>query len=185
LVIEVQDTQLEIGTAVCANATEVANELRELRFQAGAAAAAEDLEILSAGVHPFSGWEDQRLSDEERPRMLAGLFGQVLRQQHICGLHIHVQIPERYDRIRLMNVVRLYAPHFLALACSSPLYLGTDSGFASFRSIAWRSYPFSRVPPRFESADEFNRFIAMLIRNGAIPDAKTVYWTAPASGIMI
>lgn len=181
LVGEVQDTQLEIGTPVCATASEVVDRLRDLRFQASAAAAAEDLEILAAGMHPFSSWEHQRMSSGERPRMLARRFGQVLREQHMCGLHVHVAVPEQHDRARLMNVVREYIPHFLALACSSPIHLGSDTGFASYRAIAWRSYPFAGVPPRFESTAQYDRFIDMLIRSGAIPDGKTVYWSVRPS----
>jgi carboxylate-amine ligase len=45
---EVQDTVLEIGTPVCRTAAEAAARLRERRFQASAAAAAEDLDSASA-----------------------------------------------------------------------------------------------------------------------------------------
>jgi glutamate---cysteine ligase / carboxylate-amine ligase len=177
LVGEVQESQVEIGTPICGNASEVADSLRDLRFEASYAAAAEEMDILSVGVHPFSGWEDQQMSLDERPKLIAHLFGQLIRQQLTCGLHIHIAIPERHDRARLMNVVREYIPHFLALACSSPLYLGADTGFASFRGTAWRHYPFNGAPPRFESTEEYDRYLEMLIRTGAIPDGKTVYWS--------
>lgn len=181
LVGEVQESQVEIGTPICATAAEAAEALRQLRFQASSAAAARELDILSMGIHPFSGWQDQHMSIEERPKLIANLFGQLIRQQHTCGLHVHVCVPAKHDRVRLMNVVREYIPHFLALSCSSPLYMGADTGFASFRATAWRNYPFSGAPPRFESADEYDRYIGMLIRTGAIPDGKTVYWSVRPS----
>jgi glutamate---cysteine ligase / carboxylate-amine ligase len=178
---EVQDTMLEIGTPVSRDTTEVAAALRERRFQASAAAATEDLEIMAAGIHPFSGWRGQQMTDADRPRMLVGLFGQLLRRMHICGMHVHVSVPEECDRIRLMNVVRAYGPHLLALSCSSPYYLGEDSGFASFRTIAWRGFSFVGAPPRCSSEAEYRGFLQLLIRAGVIPDERTVYWSVRPS----
>lgn len=179
---EVQDTMLEIGTPICRDAAELADRLRERRFQASAAAAAEDLEILAAGGHPFSDTTLHQLTDEERPRMLFGLFRHLLRQQHIWGMHVHVAIPDELDRIVLMNTVRAYAPHLMALACSSPFQLGVDTGFASFRAIVWRTFPFTGTPPHFDSAVEYRAFTERLLRAGVIPDERTLYWSVRPSG---
>jgi glutamate---cysteine ligase / carboxylate-amine ligase len=178
---EVQDSMLEIGTPTCGNAAELTQWLKERRFQAATAAAAEDLEVIAAGTHPFSRWQDQELAEGERPRLLSGLFRQVLRQQHICGMHVHVAIPEEHDRVVLMNVVRSYTPHLLALACSSPYQLGEDTGFDSFRSVYWRGFPFTGNPPRFASAEEFDAYLEVLLRAGVIPDKRTVYWSVRPS----
>ncbi|MEX2582368.1 MAG: glutamate-cysteine ligase family protein, partial [Gemmatimonadota bacterium] len=150
---EVQETMLEISTPIATTARELNVRLRERRFQAAAAAAAEDLDLLAIGSHPFSSWQRQHLSDAARPRMLETFFRQVLRQQHICGMHIHVGVPEEIDRVVLMNAIRAFSPHLLALSCSSPFHLGDDTGFASFRSIIWRAFPFAGAPPRFESPE--------------------------------
>lgn len=178
---EVQDTMLEIGTPVCRTAAELADRLRERRFQASAAAAAEDLEIVSAGAHPFSGSLHHKLTDAERPRMLYGLFRHLLRQPHIWGMHVHVAIPPEHDRVALMNTVRAFSPHLMALACSSPFQLGLDTGFASFRAIVWRTFPFTGAPPRFASADEYAALIDLLLRAGVVPDARTLYWSVRPS----
>lgn len=174
---EAQETMLEIGTPVSRSAEELAVALRERRFQASAAAAAEDLEIVAAGAHPYSEWQQHSASAASRPRMLMGLFRQVMRQEHIFGMHVHVAIPEDVDRLKLMNRLRGYAPHLIALAASSPFMLGEDTGFSSMRTISWRRFPFTGVPPRFESEDEYDAYIDVLLRGGAIPDARTVYWS--------
>lgn len=174
---EVQDSMLEIGTPVCRDAGEIAASLRERRFQASAAAASEDLEIVAAGTHPFSTWRAQVLTDGSRPRMLATLFRQLLRRQTIWGMHIHVAIPEEIDRIKLMNVVRTFGPHLLALSCSSPFDSGGDTGYASYRTVAWRGFPFVGVPPHFESAAQHRAYIDLLLEAGTIPDERTLYWS--------
>jgi glutamate---cysteine ligase / carboxylate-amine ligase len=174
---EAQETMLEIGTPASHDAEEVAEALRQRRFQAGAAAGAEDLEILAAGAHPFSGWKHQEASAAERPKMLMGLFRQILRQEHIFGMHVHVAVPEEFDRVVLMRRVRAYAPHLIALSSSSPFLLGEDTGFSSFRVVSWRRFPFAGVPPGFRDSDEYQSFMDVLIRGGAIPDPRTVYWS--------
>jgi carboxylate-amine ligase len=178
---EVQDTMLEIGTPICRDAAEIADSLRERRFQASAAAAAEDLEILAAGVHPFSDWAHQKLTDGDRPRMLLGIFRHILQRQHIWGMHVHVAVPPEIDRAVLMNSVRAYSPHLLALSCSSPFQVGVDTGFASFRGVAWRTFPFTGAPPRFDSDDDYRKFVAGLLKAGTIPDARTIYWSVRPS----
>lgn len=178
---EVQDSMLEVGTPPAASLAEVEAALRERRFQASSAAAAEDLEIFAAGIHPFSPWQEQSLSREQRPRQLLRVFGQLLRQQNISGMHIHVGIPDHLDRARIMNVVRGYTPHLLALSCSSPFSLGNDTGFRSFRPLIWRGFPFTGAPPSFESDDEYRRFVQLLQRGGMLMDERTLYWSVRPS----
>ena len=178
---EVKDTMLEIGTPPCRDAAELGARLRERRFQASAAAASEDLEIVAAGMHPFTDWQEQFITDESRPRMLAGVFRQLLLQQSIWGMHVHVAIPPHRDRVALMNTVRTYGAHLLALSCSSPFHLGVDTGFASFRTIAWRGYPFVGVPPRFDSSAEYRAYVDLLLEVGTIPDERTLYWSVRPS----
>lgn len=178
---EIQESMLEVGTPPARNLAEVETALRERRFQASSAAAAEDLEIFAAGIHPFSPWQQQSLSREQRPRQLLRVFGQLLRQQNISGMHIHVGIPEDLDRAHIMNVVRGYTPHLLALSCSSPFSLGNDTGFCSFRAVIWRGFPFTGAPPFFASDDEYRAFVQLLQRGGMIMDERTLYWSVRPS----
>ena len=178
---EVKETMVEVGTPVCVDASELMARLRERRFQASAAAAAEDLEIVAAGTHPFSRNEDQPIASDARPQMLARLFGQLLREHSIWGMHVHVAVPSRHDRATLMNTVRTYGPHLLALSCSSPFHLGGDTGFASFRTVSWRGFPFAGVPPCFDSFDEYRAYVNLLLEVGTIPDERTLYWSVRPS----
>lgn len=178
---EVKDAMLEIGTPVCRTAEELTARLRDRRFQASAAAASEDLEIVASGMHPFSSWRAHFLTDGSRPRMLAEVFRQLLFRQNIWGMHVHVAVPEEYDRAVLMNTVRTFGPQLLALSCSSPFESGVDTGYASYRTVVWRGFPFVGVPPRFESWDEYRKFIDLLLRAGTIPDDRTLYWSVRPS----
>jgi glutamate---cysteine ligase / carboxylate-amine ligase len=173
---EVHETTLEIGTRVCADADEIAAELTRLRFQVGTAAAAEGFEIAAAGLHPFSRWEGQRRSEGERYRAIEARYGRLVRDEHIFGMHVHVEVP-RERRLELLRICRHYVPHLLALSASSPFLEGEDTGYASFRSILWRRWPMSGVPPDLASEAEYRELLTALKAAGAVQDNRTVYWS--------
>jgi glutamate---cysteine ligase / carboxylate-amine ligase len=171
---EIQESTIEIGTRVSANAQEVRGELRRLRAQAAAAAAAEDLQIVAAGVHPFSDWRRHRLTQTERYARMAQTYGRIMHDEHNFGMHIHVAVTG--DRMRLLNQLRSWIPHLIALACSSPIYEGSDTGFASYRTILWRRWPAAGPPPRMASDAEYRAYLEGLLRAGVIGDERNLYW---------
>lgn len=173
---ELQETTLEIGTPVCASAAELDRELRRLRFQVAATAAAVGLDIVAAGMHPFSRWESHQLARGDRYREIAARYGRVARDEHNFGMHVHVAVAPGRDRIRLLNVVRHYLPHLIALACSSPYFEGEDTGYASFRMVLWRRWPTAGVPPRLASEKEYEQFTDLMLRTTAIGDPRGLYW---------
>lgn len=174
---ELHETTVEIGTQVCANLAAVERELSRARFQAATTAAAEGLEIAAAGTHPFSGWQGHRFQKGERYREMSQRHDRIAREVNIFGMHVHVGVPEGTDRAVLMERVRGFVPHLLALSCSSPFLEAEDTGFASYRSILWRQYPYTGIPPRFDSEGEFREFIDLLLRSEAIRDRGNLYWS--------
>jgi glutamate---cysteine ligase / carboxylate-amine ligase len=177
LVAELQETTIEVGTPVCATGDAVAAELQRLRFQANTVAQSRGVAIVAAGLHPFSGWEGHHRPPLERYRAIEARYGRIARDEHIFGMHIHVGVPEGVDRVGIMNVARFYLPHLLALSASSPFMDGADTGFASFRTIMWRRWPNSGVPPRFESDAELQRYVDMLLDSGTMADPWNLYWS--------
>jgi glutamate---cysteine ligase / carboxylate-amine ligase len=174
---ELQESTIEVGTRVCSGTAAAQAELLRLRLQAATTAAAEDLEIVAAGLHPFSDWRQHERTVDERYARMAERYGRLARDEHIFGMHIHVAPPPELDRMKLLNVVRRYTPHLLALSCSSPFHEGDDTGFASYRMILWRRWPGSGLPPRLESDAEYRRHVDMLLRAGLLIDERSLYWT--------
>ncbi len=82
---ELMESVLEIATEPCANTTEAGTQLRALRRQVGASAAAKGLTIGSAGTHPFAMWEDARIVQRPRYRELVSALRFVARQELIFG----------------------------------------------------------------------------------------------------
>ena len=171
---ELQESTIEIGTSIASSSGEVAAELSRLRTQAAAAAAAHDLQVVAAGLHPFADWRGHELSAGERYARMGDTYGRIAHDEHNYGMHVHVAVEG--DRMRLLARVRRYVPHLLALACSSPFHEGTDSGYASFRMVLWRRWPGAGIPPRLASDDEYRRYVAAQIRAGVLGDERNLYW---------
>lgn len=178
LIAELQETTVEIGTPICSSAREVSTQLQRLRFQAGTVASSHGLAIVAAGLHPFSSWEGHERPALERYRSIEARYGRIARDEHIYGMHVHVGVPEGTERLALVNILRHYLPHLLALSASSPFFEGADTGFASFRTILWRRWPNSGIPPRFASDAEFDSYVGTLLDAGVMADPWNLYWSA-------
>jgi YbdK family carboxylate-amine ligase len=173
---ELQSSQLEIGTQVCRTLTELREDLVKARRAASKAAAQSSAAILAAGTHPFARWQDLQRVRLPRYDRLADRFGALADRQNICGLHVHVSVPDLATALAIMNRVRPYVPALAALTSSSPFHEGVDTGFASFRTMWWSMWPISGVPPLLPSAAAYERVVADLIAGGVIDDASTLYW---------
>ena len=66
-------------------------------------------------------------------------FQIVGRRNVVCGLHIHVAVPEEVDRVVIMNRVLPWLPLFLALSTSSPFWNRAPTGLLSYRQSAYEA----------------------------------------------
>ena len=174
---EVHETMLEVGTHICADATELRKEVRRLRLQVASTAASQELRVMAAGVHPFSRWQDQLMTRGERYDRIREHYARVVRTEQVFGMHVHVAVPEEADRIPLLTTARWFTPHLLALSCSSPFYERMDTGFASYRNILWRRLPLTGPFPAVASEEQYRRFTELLVSTGAAMDVGTIYWS--------
>jgi glutamate---cysteine ligase / carboxylate-amine ligase len=93
----------------------------------------------------------------------------VARSNLIFGLHVHVGIEDRETSIHLMNQMRYFLPHLLALSTNSPFWLGMNTGLKSYRCKVFDKFPRTNIPDTFASWAEFETFVNLLVR----PTAST------------
>src|SRR5262249_33856912 len=117
---EFLQSAVEIGTKICADTAEARDEVYRMRGTLADLLSARDLRLASAGTHPFSHWQDQRITAGERYQELEDEMRSVIRELLIFGLHVHVGIPDDDLRVEIMNEARYFLPHFMALSTSSP-----------------------------------------------------------------
>ena len=89
----------------------------------------------------------------------------VARANLIFGLHVHIGVEDRETAIQLMNEVRYFLPHLLALSANSPFWLGMDTGLKSYRCKVFDKFPRTNIPDTFTSWAEFESFVNLLIQH--------------------
>ncbi len=173
---EMHQSVVEAGSEICLNIDQARNEVYKLRNNLAKIAANHGLKIAAAGTHPFSRWEDQRITDHPRYHGVVKDFQQVARANLIFGLHVHIGIDDKEVAMHIMNAARYFLPHIFALSTNSPFWKGSNTGFKSYRSKIFDRFPRTGIPDYFNSYSEFTRFIDLLIKTGCIDDAKRIWW---------
>jgi glutamate---cysteine ligase / carboxylate-amine ligase len=173
---EMHQSIVETGTQICENVGELRIEMHRTRGELIAAAERAGLQVAAAGTHPFSSWIDQVISPGERYENIVEELQQLARSLLIFGMHIHVAMPDKQTTIDLMNMVRYFLPHLLALSTSSPFWMGRNTGLKSFRTTVFRRFPRTGIPELFQSWSEYENFTNLLVQTRCIDSPKKIWW---------
>ena len=173
---ELHQSIVEIGTEVCSTPAEARQEIVRLRRTLMELAARNGLKIAAAGTHPFSSWMTQEITPYERYLGVREDMQELAQQLLIFGTHVHIGIEDPEFRIDAMNVARYLLPHLLCLSTSSPFWMGRETGLKSYRSVIFRNFPRSGIPPYFTSAAEHRMLVETLVRTNSIPDGSKIWW---------
>jgi len=173
---EMIQSQVEVGTNICRNIEEARADITNLRSVIAGLTRKQGLAIVAASTHPISHWRDQQIFDDARYKLLIDELQMVASSLLICGLHVHVGIPDRERQIHIMNATRYFLPHVLALTTSSPFWLGFNTGLKSYRSEVFKKFPRTDIPDHFDSYAAFERYINLLVRTNCIDNGKKIWW---------
>lgn len=173
---EMHQSIVELGTTICADASELHQEILRIRTELCATADRAGLAVAAAGTHPFSSWIDQVISPGERYENIVEELQQLARSLLIFGMHVHVAMPDRTSAIDIMNAARYFLPHLLALSTSSPFWQGRDTGLKSYRTTIFRRFPRTGVPDHFGSWSEYENYVNLLVDLHCIDDGKRIWW---------
>ncbi|MFD3327492.1 glutamate--cysteine ligase [Streptomyces sp. NPDC058701] len=182
---EVQDellqAQIEVATPVCWGLDEVGGHLLRLRHAVAAAAEANGCRIAATGAAPQRGGLPVPVTPTPRYLKMEGEARQLVDEQLICGMHVHVEVPDPQTGVAVLNRIRCWLPTLLAMSANSPLWDGRDTGFASWRTIVFGRWPVSGPPPYFHGLADYERRLDALVASGVIADRGQVYWQARLS----
>src|ERR671919_1585837 len=173
---ELMQSVLEISTPVCKTAGDIDRELRKLRTHVTQAARTQDLRVGSAGTHPFSLFERQRITARDRYRNLVDQLQYVARRELIFGMHVHVAVDDAEKAIQIVNGLLVELPTLLALSASSPFWRGEPTGLASSRQMVFAAFPRSGPPPRFRDYGDYAEVVGQLEKTGCIADYTHIWW---------
>lgn len=173
---EMHQSVIEVGTGVCEDMPTAKRELTALRQQIIKLARENGLKMASAGTHPFADWRTQGIYPDERYDTIVEDLQQVARENLIFGLHVHIGIKDREEAIRIMNSVRYFLPHILALSTNSPFWTGINTGLKSYRCKVFDKFPRTNLPDTFASWSEFDSYVKLLVQTNCIDNAKKIWW---------
>jgi len=173
---ELHQSIVEIGTEICADARVARKQIVHLRSELARLAARHNLQIASAGTHPFSHWMDQLITANERYATIINDMQQVARVCLTFGLHVHVGIPDREEAIDIMNQARYFLPHLYALSVNSPFWLGQNTGLKAYRQMIFERLPRTGIPDAFQSLSEYEDYWKLLVATNCIDNPKKIWW---------
>jgi glutamate---cysteine ligase / carboxylate-amine ligase len=151
---ELFESFVEITTTVVETPEQVEAELRDLRSEVAERAAKHGLSVLATGSHPTARGRIPIVPVERYQRMKTEL-GSRLGRQLVCGLHVHVSVPDPDTCLRAFEGVVPRLPELLAASANSPYWDGEDSGWRSIRSQILLEMPTGGTPPVLRSWDDW------------------------------
>jgi len=173
---EMHQAVVEVGTKVCRDIKEAREDMRNLRREMISVASENGLLLGSASTHPFADWKVQEIYPDERYYRVVEDMQLVARANLVFGLHVHVGIEDRDTAIHIMNSMRYFLPHILALSSNSPFWMGMETGFKSYRSKVFERFPRTGIPDVFANWADYETFVNLLIKTNCIDNGKKIWW---------
>jgi carboxylate-amine ligase len=173
---ELMQCVLESGTCVCADIAEAAADLRLIRQYVASHARSHNMRLGAAGTHPFSLFENQKITARDRYRALVEMLQYVARRELVFGMHVHVAVPTPEACLAVMEGVLIELPVLLALSANSPFWRGDHTGLSSSRAMIFSAFPRSGLPPRFADYQDYAEAVGFMEATGAIGDYTHLWW---------
>jgi glutamate---cysteine ligase / carboxylate-amine ligase len=170
---EMCDGVVELATRVCATAEEAAAALGHLRDDV---LADGGVALLGAGMHPDAAFGDVTHRGGAHYEAVGQDTRGVMRQSTVCGVHVHVAMPDPETAIVAYNGMRKWVPMLQALGANSPFWHGQDSGLASTRTVRFHDLPRTGLPRPFEGWDDYCDTMRELIRAADIDGPASLWW---------
>ena len=173
---EMHQSVIEVGTKVCRTIKEAREDICNLRREMITLASQNGLLLAAGSTHPFADWKVQEIYPDERYHRVLEELQMVARANLVFGLHVHVGIEDRNTSIHIMNSMRYFLPHILALSANSPFWEGQPTGFKSYRSKVFERFPRTGIPDVFANWADYETFVNLLVKTGCIDDGKKIWW---------
>jgi carboxylate-amine ligase len=173
---EMLQPTIELISEILPDIPTARKEMQAARARLARLVGEEGLALVSAGTHPTASWQDQLRTPHERYEELEDEYQDVARAILIYGLHVHIGVENQEKAVTLMNQLRTWLPHLLALSSNSPFWAGRFTGLKSYRTVVWKPFPRSGIPEIFPAWRDFDAYVQALIKTGSIDNGKKIWW---------
>jgi len=173
---EMLQSQIEIITPPCETMADARAHLVRMRRTLGDAAAVHGLGVAAMGTFPLAFWPEMTPTSKARDGAIMDDLQMIGSRNMMCGMHVHVAVPDLDARVNLMTRLTPYLPLFLALSTSSPFWQGHLTGLVGYRLAAYDELPRTGLPELFRTKEDYDEYIAALVGAGVIPNASYIWW---------
>jgi glutamate---cysteine ligase / carboxylate-amine ligase len=176
LTTELLQSQIEVVTRPHVHADEARQELFSFRKTLGAVGLKHGIGILAAGTHPLARPDQHLSTNKRRYTKVIRELGMVGLGSALCGLHVHVAVPDPDRRVEIMHRLVPFLPVMLALSTSSPFWAGIETGLLGYRNAVNDAFPRSGFPEMFRSGAEYEQYVQALTEARIITDSTYIWW---------
>lgn len=173
---ELMQCVIEINTGVCETIDDADRDLRGKLATVESACDALGLKLWWGATHPFSSWEEQRITPDARYLQLVNLLQEMARRLVTFGLHIHVGVDSGDKAIMICDRIMRHLPTLLALSVSSPFWEGRRTGLHSHRSKVMEGLPTAGLPTQMRNWSEYVWLVNHMIDTGFINTIREIWW---------
>jgi glutamate---cysteine ligase / carboxylate-amine ligase len=173
---EMLQSQLEVMTPPSADMRAIRSQLLHYRRTLAELARPRGLGIAAVGTFPLAFWREQEQTPKARYDAIMDDLQMVGMRNMLCGMHVHVSVPNPDRRVELMQRLVPFVPLLLALSTSSPFWQGFRTGLHGYRMAAYDELPRTGLPEALRNEAEYQDYIAALKNAGIIPDASHIWW---------
>src|SRR6478609_8930139 len=173
---ELMQCVLEVNTKVCETIVQAEQDLRAKLAIVEAACDALNLRLWWGATHPFSTWQDQRITPDDRYLMLVNLLQEMARRLVTFGLHVHVGVDSGDKAVMISDRIMRHLPTLLALSVSSPFWEGRSTGLQSHRSKVMEGLPTAGLPTLMRNWSEYVWLVNHMIETGFINTVREIWW---------
>jgi carboxylate-amine ligase len=167
---------LEINTGICEDVAEAGRDLTAKIVAVEEAARSLGMRLFWGGTHPFSRWQDQQVTPNERYMGLVDLLQETARRLITFGLHVHVGVDSGDKAIMICDRILAHLPTLLALSVNSPFWNGRETGLHSHRSKVMETLPTSGLPPLMRNWSEYTWLLNHMVETGFIKTIREIWW---------
>ncbi|MEM9587284.1 MAG: YbdK family carboxylate-amine ligase [Planctomycetota bacterium] len=173
---ELVQSCVEVISGVCEDVSQVRHDLEGKLAQVQSAAHASGSKLWWGATHPFSVWEDQQITDDDRYQNLVTMLQEMARRLVTFGLHVHVAVDSGDKAVMICDRIMQHLPTLLALSASSPYWQNRDTGLDSYRSKVMEGLPTAGLPSLMRNWSEYVWLVNHMVETGFIQSIREIWW---------
>ncbi len=173
---ELMQCCIEVISGVCNTVPEARADLVGKLQLVQAAATQLNQTLWWGGTHPFSIWEHQQVTNNDRYLNLVQLLQELARRMITFGLHVHVGVDTGDKAVMICDRIMQHLPTLLALSVSSPYWQNRDTGLQSQRSKLMEGLPTAGLPTLMRNWSEYTWLVNHMVETGFINTIREIWW---------